>query len=454
MVKLLITVAYLFLEAFLEAYWMKIPEVVQFKFKTFILSLLALAVILITSFSYVYSNGRFSRPIYLDNLPASASYVIDNENVSGMVYYFSTRYDGAILWNQTNFSYIFQSVLNIMTNGEKLCFMKGLYILNTTIQICGNKNVVLEGENIESTILKNNALTTTMIELGDGSNASNDYTGRLIIRNLQFHGNDKNVNIIYLSNIANNNFNLLTETVKFRNYGTDPAIDSNTRWFIDCQFWDTKFWFGGTSIKLKQPSHTFYSCHFWELDNGVYFEQGAGAHFYGGIFSHNTRDVVFANDTNFPDVFSFSGVWFEDSADVVIASDNSTINQLTLESCNLHTAGTYIVYLPNCNGSVTIIGGQKRADSNSGALEFGNMHVTTINYADFVTSNSGVANGTSPFWVVHGLAGTPTSVVITPWSNITSWYVSSRNATMFQITFTGEGVVTFDWYAEHKQEES
>jgi len=50
--------------------------------------------------------------IYLDNLPSTASYVIDTDDTN----YWATRYDGKVLWDSTNASYIWESVRDGLPN--------------------------------------------------------------------------------------------------------------------------------------------------------------------------------------------------------------------------------------------------------------------------------------------------------------------------------------------------
>lgn len=336
---------------------------------------LCFAVIFLTGIGITYVYAVVSTATYTisSGIQTPYSFIVWSEGLN----YFAKNSSGYIVYSGTNASDIIANTIS-ETNGTIL-FKSGIYTISYTIYILGNNFITLIGEGRDNTILKNNALTTTMISLGDGSSSDNDFNGRLTIRDLQFHGNDKNVNIIYLNNVASNNFNLHTFLVLFRNFGTDPAIDQNTKWFIDCVFDTTSFWFGDTSMIVEQPSHQFINCHFWELNNGIYMKNGAGCNFFGGVFSHNTRDVSFQDSVNYPDVYGFYGTWFEDSADVIFGSGESNITQLVFIGCNFHTSGTYVFYLPTCNGLVTIIGGQVRTGSGT-SFEFGNMNVNTTNF--------------------------------------------------------------------------
>jgi hypothetical protein len=71
----------------------------------------------------------------------------------------------------------------------------------------------------------------------------------------------------------------------------------------------------------------------------------------------------------------------------------------------------------------------------------------------YVTENSGTAtipSGQTSVTVAHGLAATPTKVIVTPRGNIGAVWVSARNATSITISCstapTADTIV--DWYAE------
>jgi len=67
--------------------------------------------------------------------------------------------------------------------------------------------------------------------------------------------------------------------------------------------------------------------------------------------------------------------------------------------------------------------------------------------------NSGTAtiSASTSVVVTHGLAGTPTVVIVTPESTgYGAFAVTARNSTTFTITVTTSGTYTFDWYAEYK----
>jgi len=78
------------------------------------------------------------------------------------------------------------------------------------------------------------------------------------------------------------------------------------------------------------------------------------------------------------------------------------------------------------------------------------LDATKVYHCDgYVTENSGTASSiTNATWVSHGLASTPTTVILTPRSQVTVWCIA-RNSTHFQIGISG-GTATIDWIAEYK----
>jgi len=71
----------------------------------------------------------------------------------------------------------------------------------------------------------------------------------------------------------------------------------------------------------------------------------------------------------------------------------------------------------------------------------------------YVTENGGTATISSSTYVdvTHGLAGTPTTINVTPATSGTGdWYLSNIGATTFRINVANSGTYTFHWTAEYK----
>jgi len=71
----------------------------------------------------------------------------------------------------------------------------------------------------------------------------------------------------------------------------------------------------------------------------------------------------------------------------------------------------------------------------------------------YATENSGTATISSSTYVdvTHGLAGTPTTINVTPATSGTGdWYLSDIGATTFRINVANSGTYTFHWTAEYK----
>ena len=108
----------------------KFPKSVRLK--TYLGSLILVSVILVSLIAYTYSAGSFSRSVYLDNLPSSASYVVEAD---GSGNFWATRYDGKVLWYGTNDDLVIQGAINNSTSVGGTVFVKaGTYSASVTLK--------------------------------------------------------------------------------------------------------------------------------------------------------------------------------------------------------------------------------------------------------------------------------------------------------------------------------
>ena len=63
-----------------------------------------------SSMTYVYAQSAASKNIYLDDLPASATYTIKTDGTN----YWAVRYDGLIPWSSTNASYVVNTAMDTL----------------------------------------------------------------------------------------------------------------------------------------------------------------------------------------------------------------------------------------------------------------------------------------------------------------------------------------------------
>ncbi|UCG68773.1 MAG: right-handed parallel beta-helix repeat-containing protein, partial [Thermoplasmata archaeon] len=76
------------------------------------------------------------------------------------------------------------------------------------------------------------------------------------------------------------------------------------------------------------------------------------------------------------------------------------------------------------------------------------INTTIRDNRGFLTENSGTTSTGTSIVVNHGLAGTPTNVIITPLDVPGYYYVTSKGPTSF--TIISELDIAFDWYAIYK----
>jgi hypothetical protein len=359
---------------------------------------------------------------------------------------------------------VIQNAIDALTSG-KILFRVGTYDIATPLSVIGTKRIVMVGEERRTTILKNVALTTQLIQCGNGVT---DFTGDLTLDSLRLHGNDKDVALVKLLNTANHvapRF-LSCDFMAFggKTTGTKYAVDSgNTYHFYDTLFFDCYFAFGKSAMRVLHSEQTFVNCTLGELTYGLEVQAGA-VRVYGGLFTTNTEDIHIPNSTDLPLTQHFNGVWFENSANAVISSESSTNLQIVIDGCHLHSLNAnWVLYFSSCTGKATILGGYLDTTGATG-FAFGTMKVKSINFDGYVTENNGasaIASGQTHVHVTHGLGSatstaTPTKVRIMPTAKSTAdptfyVWVDTIGATEFIVNCTVDpGVLTlpFIWEAE------
>lgn len=159
--------------------------------------------------------------------------------------------------------------------------------------------------------------------------------------------------------------------------------------------------------------------------------------------SYNMIHGNFAKDGAYPAVItSLTGP----------GSDHNSIKDNTFINC----VGEYgaAIYISKPADDWNVI--EHNSIFSSGNAIFNNGTNTIIRFnKGYWTENSGSASGTSPITVTHNLGCgsddlTPTTVLITPVTEVGDFYVQNVNSTVFQIAWTGGGTETFYWYCEYR----
>ena len=429
----------------------KFPKTV--KLKTYLASLALVSIILVSLIAYSYSvSSGLQRSLFLDNIPSTASYIIDQETVSGVTYNFATRYDGKTLWYGYSASYVIQSAINALgTVGGKIFIKKGTYWISSTISLNNASNVLIEGEDIDAVILM----------LANGANCDIfSYTGTTLqyffgLRDLTLHGY-KAVNTaghgIFVKYTPDDGrlMDITMEHVFLRDFAEDN-IHIQTIWGL--RLYDV--------ISENSNSHGCYLGG-W----------GTNAKLWGCKFNSNVGSglVVWLSQ--------ISVIGCEMGENGIYGLDaGGSIYGLNVLGCALYNSVKHNLFLENTIGA-SILGNDMRNpgtgyyDVNIASVSSNN--VITENYFSkcsdagtnniirfnrgFVTENSGTAtisSGNTYIWVAHGLAGTPTYVQLTPKNDLggRSFWWNSANSTHFKIHISSADLtnnLSFTWEGEYK----
>ncbi len=205
---------------------------------------------------------------------------------------------------------------------------------------------------------------------------------------------------------------------------------------IDC------IWAGGSVRQLRILGNYFDT----DIGNNVGYNavvnvNSPGANGPGVIISGN--NVMLTGDAVLS-VFSVTGTSGSTRSDVVITNNAMVGDIAPSYHMYLNYLNRYVV-MGNSFGVVPTTG-YVQGDNSSGGVVRAN--------AGYVTENSGTAtivNGQTTVVVNHGLASTPTRVVLTPTTDTGGrrYWISAKTATTFTISLNSSytSAITFDWRA-------
>jgi hypothetical protein len=349
-----------------------------------------------------------------------------------------------------------QNAFDALPDGGKLFFKEGTYTISTQLNVLKAKHLILEGEGFDNTILKNNALTTRLIALGDGTGAGNDFTGKLIMRNMQLHGNDKNVNLIEILNTTTQPSGMVFDAVHFTACGTGTCLKQGTNniYAETNNYINTKFSYAGCGTNINLGDHNFYGCIWGYCTHGINILGNGGVNVHGGVFTHDTNDIyLYGTATTFTLPQNFYGVFFEESTDTIVSSTaQHTVNGLNFYGCHFHTAGANIFWFwPILNGYVTFINGNVDAAGGTAISIPAGCKVKSINFPFYVTENSGTSTGTgAQQTIAHGCKFTPTydQVFLSERSTGLAIPYQSSAPDATNIYVTAVNLKTYNWRVE------
>jgi len=399
------------------------------------------------------------RNIYLDDIPSTASYVINTDGT----YYWSTRDDGYILLNGTDADILINNILLVLTAGGKIIFGNGVFELSDTLDFPNLSvfNFVGQGFDKESpsksTVFKwIGAIDGIMFDFRDTA-------GRVILRDFAVDGNGVAgvTGMLWGGTTEPVQWGWFVENIFFDGFSlTTTALDLGSQGgqaegftFINIQ--------GACMTKLKGMANNFYNF------NGLLVTEnsttGQDFSFFGGGLGTTTGANVKIVESDSTVNLNFYGTYFENSQKGIIGFDSVNTGgvKLLFSGTKFATSNNTCLFdFTNINNyELTVIGGSTTSSYQPiygdpttpyhlVKIELLNAPFTYKNPNYGVVSITGAVNSVT---VVHNTILTPTIISISPrQSGFNETWVSARNATTFTISFTnqpGGNTWYFDWEA-------
>jgi len=345
---------------------------------------------------------------------------------------------------------VIKAAADAIPNGGRIVLKPGIYLINSMIEI-SSKAVLLEGESLSykedygvSAILRANASIDYIIKI------TGQWTS---LEKLVIDGNYK-AGGVHLGALDNYIFRCFI--FHCSQYGVYLA--GINQWVEDC-------WIEWNPIGMKTLDNSkVLGNHFVENDQSVSISGGRNVWVVNNLFRNPTTRSI--------------NLWGTPSRHVIIAFnvfeiDTGTINEFILLSSgkemdrvkimgNIIDGGGVTDYFMNADDNVTLTNVEMMfndiKDINTAPIHYGSGVTGTIKAwrnRGYITENSGTAtiiNGSNSVQFAHGLAGTPTLVVLGATHSEVADAVWSADAT--NITISVPNNVTADrdisWYAEYK----
>jgi len=185
-----------------------------------------------------------------------------------------------------------------------------------------------------------------------------------------------------------------------------------------------------------------------KISNNYYYNDGEGS-----IYLKNTET------SHITDNYVFKGDWNGDSYDAIHLEAS---NYNTIMNNYIYGAGYFIRYgiYEDASSDYNVIAMNRIYDIVSTPIVKNGDHTDVYKNYGYTTENSGTSeitgDGTNTsFSISHGLATTPSQVLVTPTNSSmasATWWVSAKTSTTFTITFStapsNGDKLSFDWYAE------
>jgi len=401
---------------------------------------------------------------------------------------------GQIEFSGTDAATTINNAINALSNGGMVLIRAGAYIINSTIQL-NHHGVQLVGEGFSTYLLLNNNSNTHILKINDNctrcvitdlrinGNWGNNATGHGII--VGTNANHCTIQRVYMENIPQMGIygdgggskltishvilsGAKTRGIYLLNWHSDTSIEY-------CSL--------GNGRELGHPQMTDDVIYLGNYCSHMYI---VGVDVFGGKFGINvvnSRDIVIvASNAHVNGGYGFwlqgtdtrncivaNNVVYESDQDNlgwgagVVVSDGAHDN-LIVNNILTNIGGWPPPYTNNSqkygvleSGSGTdyntIIGNNVRGNAIAGISKVGS-HTILKSGIGYVSENKGTAtisNGNSSVNVSHGLAGTPSIVIVTGHhSELADAIVTAKSSRTFTVTVPSNVTAnrTFDWYAQ------
>jgi len=414
-----------------------------------------------TSIIWVYASPSAGTFYISEGIYPQASYTIWKE---GSTHYAKDAF-GQIDYSGSSFTTVTNNAINALTNGGKILFREGLYEIDGQITISNNM-ITLEGSGWGTRI-------TTTSATGNIINAISKWD--IAIKNMRITSevNKTSGAGIYLNDVDRCDIDFLRIQ---KQYFAIYMANCTMVFVEDCYIYQTVssviYIDGGNDqylTRIVSDNSGGYRPH------GIYVKETAGLwitdvdiiHSANGIYLNPTtgKDARNIFASNFAvDECSENGAYFK------LASGGSimriTFNNFWSASNDNYgfvmEGGTDIrINLAkirgNTNNGFHMINGTNvwltNSDVRDNAIDVnivdGDFHWAGVKTDAGFSEKSSYATVTTGTAITHGLAGTPTTVILTMTVSEDVW-VTSVGATQFTINFDGGGSQTVYWYAQYQ----
>jgi len=287
-----------------------------------------------------------------------------------------------------------------------------------------------------TTIFRNNLFKKTALSTNGGGFLTTGSSGRLIIEGNTFLDED---NVTYASVSLENAFGYIEGAIVKNNY----AVGKNAGFKIG----------NVANIILNEAIIEGNNIPYLLVDGGnqAIIKDNIVHDGLIGITVYNFTRAIIEGNLVYNTNINRSSAWQDKGGIFVAYVENASISNNNIFDLQVLQSTTYSLRASIC-GLVLVTHNIFSTELNWTFVDGGsNSLLDFFGNVGFCTENSGNASVATGGTVNHGLAGTPTSIIVTPTvTGLTDIYVSDVGSSTFKINFAGGGTNLFYWYAEYQ----